>query len=78
MRLNEVIPMVNPSNLIVTGWDINSENLSNAMKRAKVFEYELQQKLTPYMANYKPMKSIYYPDFIASNQEDRADNLLEG
>jgi myo-inositol-1-phosphate synthase len=24
------------------------------------------------------LKSIYYPDFIAANQEDRANNLLEG
>ena len=24
------------------------------------------------------MKSIYYPDFIASNQEDRANNVYEG
>lgn len=24
------------------------------------------------------MKSIYYSDFIASNQTDRADNILEG
>jgi myo-inositol-1-phosphate synthase len=30
------------------------------------------------MSKYTPMKSIYYRDFIASNQEDRADNLIEG
>lgn len=30
------------------------------------------------MSQYKPMKSIYYKDFIASNQEDRANNLIEG
>ena len=29
------------------------------------------------MKEYKPLKSIYYPDFIAANQEDRADNILE-
>jgi len=26
----------------------------------------------------KPLPSIYYPDFIAANQEARADNLIEG
>jgi len=26
----------------------------------------------------KPLPSIYYPDFIAANQEDRADNVLKG
>lgn len=24
----------------------------------------------------KPLPSVYYSDFIASNQEDRADNIL--
>ncbi len=48
------------------------------MKRAQVFDYELQVKLEPYMSKYSPMKSIYYKDFIASNQEDRANNLIEG
>lgn len=78
MRLNEVIPMVNPSDLIVTGWDINRMDLAKAMNRAQVFDLELQNKLEPFMKEYKPMPSIYYPDFIAANQEDRADNLLPG
>ena len=30
------------------------------------------------MQDYEPMKSIYYPDFIASNQTTRANNLIEG
>ena len=37
-----------------------------AMQRACVFEYGLQEKLTPYLKDIKPMKSIYYPDFIAA------------
>lgn len=78
MRLKEVIPMVNPEDLVLGGWDINSEDLASAMKRAQVFDYDLQLKLEPFMKSYKPMKSIYYPDFIASNQSDRADNLLPG
>ena len=78
MKIKEVIPLVNPEDLIVTGWDINSMDLASAMKRAQVFDYELQQKLQPFLKDYKPLKSIYYPDFIAANQEDRADNLLPG
>jgi len=78
MRINEVIPMVRPEDLVIGGWDINSENLAVAMKRAQVFDYELQSKLEPYMRDYSPMKSIYYPDFIASNQADRANNLIPG
>lgn len=30
------------------------------------------------MRRYTPMKSIYYSDFIAANQTERANNILEG
>ncbi len=30
------------------------------------------------MRRFKPMKSIYYSDFIAANQNDRADHILDG
>ncbi|KAK3366378.1 hypothetical protein B0H63DRAFT_89287 [Podospora didyma] len=30
------------------------------------------------LAEMVPLLSIYYPDFIAANQEDRADNLIPG
>lgn len=52
--------------------------MADAMKRAEVFDYDLQQKLAAEMRRYKPMKSIYYSDFIAANQTTRADHVLEG
>lgn len=76
--LSSVIPMVNPNDLMVGGWDISSLPLDQAMHRAAVYDYELQMKLKPYLENIKPMKSIYYPDFIAANQAERADNVLPG
>ncbi|KAF9343234.1 Myo-inositol-1-phosphate synthase [Mortierella sp. AD094] len=30
------------------------------------------------MATLKPLPSVYYPDFIAANQSDRADNVIPG
>ncbi|KHJ78803.1 inositol-3-phosphate synthase, partial [Oesophagostomum dentatum] len=66
---NEIIPILSPNDLVIDGWDINNKNLYEAMIRAKVFEPELQEKLRPYMEPIVPMPSIYYPDFIASNQE---------
>ncbi|KJH50406.1 inositol-3-phosphate synthase [Dictyocaulus viviparus] len=50
----------------------------DAFKNADVFEPELQEKLRPYMEPIVPMPSIYYPDFIATNQEDRANNVIVG
>lgn len=73
---NSLLPFVSPNDFEVTGWDINSANMGDAMTRAKVLEYDLQAKLKPQMSKYKPLRSIYYPDFIAANQDDRADNCI--
>ena len=53
-------------------------NIADAMERAKVFDYNLQEQLRPYMEHMRPRPSIYIPDFIAANQEDRADNVIRG
>ena len=48
------------------------------MERAKVLDYNLQQQLRPYMEEMRPRPSIYYPDFIAANQAERANNVING
>lgn len=73
---NTILPMLHPNDLVIGGWDINNVNLYEAMRRACVFDYELQEKLKSKMIQLKPLPSIYYPDFIAANQEDRANNLI--
>jgi myo-inositol-1-phosphate synthase len=78
LPLNGILPMVDPRSLIVHGWDINEMNLAEAMKRAEVFDWDLQCKLKSYMEKIKPLPGIYYRDFIASNQEDRANHILSG
>ncbi|KAI1380984.1 myo-inositol-1-phosphate synthase [Hypoxylon crocopeplum] len=74
----EVLPMVHPNDLVVGGWDISSMNLAAAMDRAAVLEPTLKAQVKKEMAQMVPLPSIYYPDFIAANQEDRADNLIPG
>jgi len=73
---NRILPMVHPNDLVIGGWDISKANLADSMERACVLEYDLQRQLKPYMKDLKPLPSIYYPDFIAANQKDRADNLI--
>lgn len=75
---HDLLPMVHPNDLAIGGWDISSLNVADAMDRAAVLEPSLKQLVRKEMSEMKPLPSIYYPDFIASNQEDRADNVIEG
>ncbi|EAW11734.1 inositol-3-phosphate synthase INO1 [Aspergillus clavatus NRRL 1] len=75
---HDLLPMVHPNDLVIGGWDISSLNLAESMDRAQVLEPTLKQLVRKEMAEMKPLPSIYYPDFIAANQEDRADNVIEG
>jgi len=77
--ISDILPMVHPNDLVLGGWDISSTSLDKAMVRAQVLDYDLQRQVTPHMALLgQPLPSIYYPDFIAANQEERADNLIPG
>ncbi|KAH6994533.1 hypothetical protein EDB82DRAFT_556803 [Fusarium venenatum] len=75
---NEILPMVHPNDLVLGGWDISGMNLADAMDRAAVLEPSLKVQVRKEMAHMTPLPSIYYPDFIALNQEDRADNIRPG
>jgi myo-inositol-1-phosphate synthase len=75
---HKVLPMVHPNDLVIGGWDISSMDLARAMDRAAVLEPTLKSLVRKEMAEMKPLPSIYYPDFIAANQEERADNILKG
>lgn len=75
---HDVLPMVHPNDLAIGGWDISAMNLAEAMDRAAVLEPTLKALVRKEMAEMKPLPSIYYPDFIAANQEDRADNVIPG
>jgi myo-inositol-1-phosphate synthase len=74
----DMLPMVNPNDLVIGGWDISDLNLAQSMERAQVLDFDLQRQLAPHMEHLKPLPSIYSPDFIAANQNDRASNVLPG
>ncbi|KAI5301855.1 Myo-inositol-1-phosphate synthase, partial [Ascosphaera pollenicola] len=75
---HDMLPMVHPNDLVIGGWDISSMNVADAMDRAGVLEPTMKSLVRDEMAQMKPLPSIYYPDFIAANQEDRADNIIPG
>ncbi len=70
--------IANAVSCVFAGWDISSLDLGRAMERAQVLDWSLQEKVRPHMDQLKPRPSVYIPDFIAANQEQRADNLIRG
>mmetsp|Transcript_38118 Transcript_38118/g.74490 ORF Transcript_38118/g.74490 Transcript_38118/m.74490 type:complete len:519 (+) Transcript_38118:118-1674(+) len=74
----DMLPMVAPTDIVIGGWDISSMPLGDAMKRAKVLDYDLQRQLYDEMQQIKPLPSVHFGDFIALNQGERANNVLAG
>jgi len=77
LPMKDIVPMVNPNDLYIDGWDISSLNLAEAMKRAKVLDVQLQKQLWPMMEKIKPRKALFDLNFVAENQRERADNILD-
>jgi myo-inositol-1-phosphate synthase len=73
---SSVLPMVNPDDFVLGGWDISGRNLADAMDAAQVFEPDLRRQLRPHMASIVPLPASFDPDFIAKNQQSRAGNLI--
>jgi len=77
--ISDVLPMVHPNDLVLGGWDISGFRMDKAMERARVLDWDLQRQVQPHLEEMgSPLPSIYYPDFIAANQEARADNVIPG
>eukprot|EP00898_Chlorokybus_atmophyticus_P006774 jgi/Chlat1/7098/Chrsp57S06777 len=73
-----LLPMVNPNDIVIGGWDISNLNLAESMERAKVLDLELQRQVYPYMKDMHPLPGIYDQDFVAANQGERANNIIKG
>jgi myo-inositol-1-phosphate synthase len=70
--------MVDPVDFVITGWDISKTNLYDACKRSKVLEPDLIRQLKGELEAITPLPAALNGDFIASNQADRADNVVTG
>ena len=68
--------MAEPCEFVINGWDISKSNLYEACKRAKVLEPDLIKQLKNELQAIVPLPAALNGDFIASNQSDRADNIL--
>ncbi|TPP46327.1 Myo-inositol-1-phosphate synthase family protein [Leishmania donovani] len=75
--LKDLVPMVSPDNLVIGGWDCNNMNLGDAMRRAAVLDVQVQDALYDHMRKLCPLPAIFDIDFVAANQKDRANNVLD-
>ena len=76
--IKALLPMVDPNDIVLDGWDVSSMDLGNAMKRAEVLDIQLQNCLFREMSTLKPRRSVFDLNFIAPNQLERADNVIGG
>ena len=76
--LKSLVPMVEPNDIVFGGWDISNLNMADSMERAKVLNHDLQRQLKPFLKDIVPLPSIYDDDFVAANQQSRANHILHG
>ena len=65
--ISQLMPMANPCEFDISGWDINSADLFAACKRAHVLEPTLVNALKEDLEKIKPLPSVLNPEFIAAN-----------
>lgn len=76
--IKDLLPMVDPVDLVIGGWDISNLDLYNATKRAMVLEPDLIRQLRDDLSAIKPLPAVFNLVYIANNQEERADNIKKG
>lgn len=64
-----------PEDIVIHGWDISSLNMSQAVQRAGVLNWMIEDQLRPHLRGITPMKAVYDPSYIAQNQRGRADHV---
>jgi len=76
--VKDIMPMVNPIDFEISGWDISNLNMYESCKRAHVLEPTLVNALKDDLEAIKPLPAVLNQDFIAANQSDRVDNIFSG
>lgn len=64
---SNVVPMLATDDLVVHGWDISKMNLGDALRRAQVIDWSLQELVREDLNAITPLPGLYDVDFIASN-----------
>ncbi|OHT06448.1 Inositol-3-phosphate synthase [Tritrichomonas foetus] len=73
-----LLPMINPNDLVIGGWDISKANMYDATVRAYVHEPSMYHQIEDELKAITPLPAVFDLSFVAPNQEARADNVLKG
>lgn len=76
--VKDIMPMVNPIDFEISGWDISNLNMYESCKRAHVLEPTLVNALQKELEKIVPLKAVLNQEFIAANQSDRVNNIFAG
>ncbi|KAH0794047.1 Inositol-3-phosphate synthase [Histomonas meleagridis] len=74
----DLLPMVSPNDLVISGWDISDADMLTAVKRAHVMEPGLIHQIEDELKAMKPLPAAFDLSFVAPNQKERANNTLKG
>ena len=75
--MRELVTLYNPEDIVISGWDINKDNIYESCLKNKVLDFNLLNSLKDDLEKIKPLSSVYDEKFIATNQKSRANNLKE-
>ena len=73
-----LLPMVDPNDLVIGGWDISKMDMYHATKRALVHEPTLIEQVKDELEKMVPLPAVFDLSFVAPNQKERADNVIPG
>eukprot|EP00768_Dysnectes_brevis_P006170 gnl/Dysnectes_brevis/475_a528_3551.p1 GENE.gnl/Dysnectes_brevis/475_a528_3551~~gnl/Dysnectes_brevis/475_a528_3551.p1 ORF type:complete len:568 (-),score=181.53 gnl/Dysnectes_brevis/475_a528_3551:59-1762(-) len=78
LPISKLLPMVDPTQMEISGWDISNCNMAVALERAQVLEPGLQDCLREEMSLMVPLPGVFNQRFVAKNQADRATHTIDG
>jgi myo-inositol-1-phosphate synthase len=74
---SQMCDMYKPEDIIIGGWDICKYDIYTSAQKAGVIDPDLLDQIKEPLQSMMPMPSLYEPDFIATNQSIRANNVIQ-
>jgi myo-inositol-1-phosphate synthase len=62
--LKDFVPLADLDDLVFGGWDIFTDNMYDAARKAGVLEKELLDQIKPFLQGIKPMKAVFDKNYV--------------